>query len=49
MDLADINKIYTWKKAEGKTNIHVVWKIDTQAMKNDFFNTINGKPLDLTK
>ena len=49
MKIADVNKIYTWQKSDSKTNVHIVWDIDQEAMKEDFFNTINGKPRNLVK
>ena len=38
---------YRWKKVETPTNVYIVRDIDEQAMKADFFNTLNGKPTDL--
>lgn len=40
---------YKWLPAKGKTNVHVVREINTEAMKNNFFKTINNKPTDLIK
>ncbi len=47
MDIANLDEEYAWKKIGGKSNIHVVWDIDEKAMKNDFFQTINGNPTKL--
>jgi len=49
MNIADIDKIYTWQKTGEKSNVHIVWDIDEQAMKTDFFHTLNGNPRQLMK
>jgi hypothetical protein len=38
---------YRWKKVESPTNVYIVRDIDEQAMKADFFDTLNGKPTPL--
>jgi len=40
---------YRWKKVETPTNVYLVRGIDAQAMKEDLFNTLNGKPSPLRK
>ncbi len=49
MKIADKDKAYQWEKTDDKSNVHVIWDIDEEAMKNDFFNTINGYPTKLYK
>jgi hypothetical protein len=38
---------YRWKKVDSSTNVHIIRDIDAEAMKVDFFNTLNGKPTQL--
>jgi len=38
---------YRWQKAEQPTNVQIIREIDHEAMKADFFNTLNGKPTAL--
>lgn len=38
---------YRWQKTEQPTNVHIIREIDAEAMKADFFNTLNGKPTAL--
>lgn len=38
---------YRWKKVDSPTNVHIIRDIDEEAMKVDFFNTLNGKPTPL--
>jgi hypothetical protein len=38
---------YRWKKVNSPANVHIIRDIDEEAMKVDFFNTLNGKPTPL--
>ena len=38
---------YRWQKVDSPTNVYIVRKIDAEAMKVDFFDTLNGKPTPL--
>jgi len=38
---------YRWKKVDSPTNVFIIRDIDAEAMKADFFNTLNGKPTAL--
>ncbi|MFC1714606.1 PKD domain-containing protein [Candidatus Poribacteria bacterium] len=38
---------YRWKRVEEPASVHVVRDIDEDAMKNDFFNTLNSRPTRL--
>jgi hypothetical protein len=38
---------YRWQKVDQPTNIHIIRDIDQEAMKGDFFATLNGKPTAL--
>jgi hypothetical protein len=38
---------YRWKKVDSPTNVYIVRTIDAEAMKKDFFDTLNGKPTAL--
>jgi hypothetical protein len=38
---------YRWQQRASPANVHIVRKIDAEAMKVDFFNTLNGKPTAL--
>ena len=38
-----------WKKVEEHASVHIIRDIDEEAMKLDFFNTLNGKPTQLIK
>jgi len=38
---------YRWQKVDLPTNVHIIRDIDEEAMKVDFFNTLNGKPTPL--
>ncbi|SEJ56136.1 Inosine-uridine preferring nucleoside hydrolase [Cyclobacterium xiamenense] len=38
---------YRWKKVEGPTNVQIIREIDAEAMKADFFTTLNGNPTEL--
>lgn len=38
---------YRWQKVNSPTNVYIVREIDTEAMKVDFFDTLNGKPTPL--
>ncbi len=38
---------YRWKKTNEPTNVYIIRDIDEEAMKVDFFNTLNGKPTAL--
>ncbi|WP_194776788.1 hypothetical protein [Pararhodonellum marinum] len=38
---------YRWQKFDSPTNVNIIREIDAQAMKVDFFNTLNGKPTAL--
>ena len=38
---------YRWQKVDSPTNVHIIREIDAEAMKVDFFNTLNGKPTAL--
>jgi inosine-uridine nucleoside N-ribohydrolase len=35
---------YRWKKVDGPTNVYVIRDVDEEAMKTDFFKTLNGSP-----
>ncbi len=49
MQIGNKEENYIWKPVEGKSNIHVILDIDEEAMKNDFFNTLNENPTNLLK
>jgi len=38
---------YTWRHIDGSSNVHLIWDIDGEAMKEDLFNTLNGHPTRL--
>jgi len=38
---------YRWKKVDAPTTVHIIREIDAEAMKSDFFDTLNGKPTPL--
>ncbi len=38
---------YQWKQVESPTTVQIICDIDEEAMKVDFFNTLNGKPTAL--
>jgi len=38
---------YRWQKTEQSTNVQIIREIDHEAMKADFFNTLNGNPTPL--
>jgi hypothetical protein len=38
---------YRWQKVDSPTNVYIIRDIDEEAMKTDFFNTLNGKPTEL--
>jgi len=38
---------YRWQKVNSPANVHIVRDIDEEAMKVDFFDTLNGKPTPL--
>jgi hypothetical protein len=38
---------YRWKKVDSPTNVYIIRDIDAEAMKGDFFATLNGKPTAL--
>jgi hypothetical protein len=38
---------YEYRLTTEPTNLHIVWAVDGEAMKKDFFNTLNGKPTAL--
>ncbi len=38
---------YRWQKVDSPTNVYIVRTIDAEAMKVDFFDTLNGKPTPL--
>ncbi|WP_114749703.1 nucleoside hydrolase [Pleomorphovibrio marinus] len=38
---------YRWQKVESSTDVYIIREIDAEAMKADFFNTLNGKPTEL--
>jgi hypothetical protein len=38
---------YRWQKVESPTNVYIIRTIDAEAMKVDFFDTLNGKPTAL--
>jgi len=38
---------YRWQKVDSPTNVYIIREIDAEAMKVDFFNTLNGKPTAL--
>jgi len=38
---------YRWKKIDSPANVHIIRDIDEEAMKVDFFDTLNGKPTAL--
>ena len=38
---------YRWKKVDAPANVHIIREIDAEAMKADFFDTLNGKPTAL--
>jgi inosine-uridine nucleoside N-ribohydrolase len=38
---------YRWQKTEQATNLNIIRAIDHEAMKKDFFNTLNGNPTPL--
>jgi hypothetical protein len=38
---------YRWQKVESPTTVHIIRDIDEEAMKVDFFDTLNGKPTAL--
>jgi hypothetical protein len=38
---------YRWQKVDSPTNVYIVRTIDAEAMKVDFFDTLNGKPTAL--
>jgi hypothetical protein len=38
---------YRWQKVESPANVHIIRDIDEEAMKADFFDTLNGKPTPL--
>jgi len=38
---------YRWKQVDSPTTVHIIRYIDAEAMKVDFFNTLNGKPTAL--
>jgi inosine-uridine nucleoside N-ribohydrolase len=41
------NQQYLWKKVDAPSNVRIIRDIDEEAMKTDFFNTLNGKPTEL--
>jgi len=38
---------YEYRSTTEPTNLHIVWAVDGEAMKKDFFNTLNGNPTAL--
>jgi hypothetical protein len=38
---------YRWQKVDSPTTVRIIRDIDEEAMKTDFFNTLNGKPTAL--
>ena len=38
---------YRWQKVDQPTNVYIIREIDHEAMKKDFFNTLNGNPSSL--
>lgn len=40
---------YQWQEADSTSTVHLIWDIDGDAMKADFFNTLNGHPTMLIK
>lgn len=38
---------YRWKKVNSPANVHIIRDIDEEAMKTDFFATLNGRPTPL--
>jgi hypothetical protein len=45
--LLDRDQGYEYRSTTEPTNLHIVWAVDGEAMKNDFFNTLNGRPTAL--
>ena len=41
------DKQYRWKKVDSPATVHIIRDIDQEAMKADFFHTLNGKPTAL--
>lgn len=39
---------YRWQKTDSPTSVYIIRDIDNEAMKVDLFNTLNGKPADLS-
>ena len=44
-----IDHNYEWLPVEGESDVHIVWEINYEAMKEDYFSTINGNPRKLVK
>jgi hypothetical protein len=38
---------YEYRSTTEPTNLHIVWAVDGEAMKKDFFDTLNGRPTSL--
>ena len=38
---------YRWQQVDAPTTVHIIRDIDQEAMKADFFNTLNGRPTAL--
>jgi hypothetical protein len=36
-----------WQMVDSPTNVRIIHDVDAEAMKADFFNTLNGKPTAL--
>ena len=45
--ILDREKGYEYRSTTEPTNLHIVWAVDGDAMKKDFFDTLNGKPTPL--
>jgi hypothetical protein len=42
-----LDEQYRWKQVDSPTTVQIIRDIDQDAMKADFFNTLNGKPTAL--
>jgi len=47
MHIGGLDTNYAWIPIEGKSTVHIVKDIDEIAMKEDFYNTLNGNPTKL--
>ena len=45
--LLDREQGYEYRTTTEPTNLHIVWAVDGEAMKKDFFDTLNGRPTPL--